>query len=64
MSNRARGVVVVAVSAVLLVLSLALSHPWEQITDAVLGGAVMVVGLAIAIFAAPSHGQGHGPPSH
>lgn len=56
MSMRARGGIVVGVGAVLLVLSLALSQPWEEITEASLGASVMIVGLAIVIFARPSHG--------
>ena len=55
MGMRARGWFVVGVGAVLILLSLALSHRWEEFTLAILGGAVMVVGLALAIFARPSH---------
>jgi len=44
MSLRTLGWIVLAVGAALLLVSPVFDHPWEQFTDAVTAGAVMVVG--------------------
>ena len=54
MSRRSQGWVVVAFGVVLLVLAASFDDLWEQVTEAVLGGAVIVVGLALVLFGGSS----------
>ena len=54
MSRRSQGWVVVAFGFALVVLSFTFDDLWEQITEATLGGAVMVVGLALVLFGGSS----------
>ena len=57
MSRRSQGWVVVAFGVVLLVLAAFFDDLWEQVTEAVLGGAVIVVGLALVLFGGSSKSQ-------
>ena len=54
MSRRSQGWVVIAFGFVLLVLAATFDDLWEQITEGVLGGAVIVVGLAMVLFGGSS----------
>ena len=58
MSRRSQGWVVVAFGFVLLVLAATFDDLWEQITEGVLGGAVMVVGLVMVFFGRSSKRRG------
>ena len=54
MSRKSQGWAVFAFGAALLLLATFFDDAWEQITEGVLGGAVMIVGLAMVFFGGPS----------
>ena len=54
MSRRSQGWVVVAFGVVLFVLGLTFDDLWEQITETLLGAAVIVVGLGMVAFGGTS----------
>jgi hypothetical protein len=54
MSRRSQGWVVVAFGVTLMVLAAFFDDLWEQVTEAVLGGTVIVVGLALVFFGGSS----------